>query len=78
MPVSASSASDSWRWVVDGGWATIVWMLPRVAVRSGIVRASMNARPATRPPATSNASIPPPARNWRAATSACGWLARPG
>ena len=48
MPASASCAASSWRWVVDGGWATIVWMLPSEAVRSGIVRASMNASPAGR------------------------------
>jgi hypothetical protein len=59
------------RWVVDGGWATIVKTLPSEAVRSGIVRASMKASPAARPPASSNASIPPGRASWRAATACC-------
>ena len=36
IPVGEQSASVDWRWVVDGGWATIVWTLPSEAVRSGI------------------------------------------
>ena len=60
MPAAASSAAPSWRWVVDGGWTTIVWMLPSDAVRSGIRSASTNARAAGAPPASSTASIPPP------------------
>ena len=59
IPASASAASSSWRWVVDGGWTTIVKTLPSDAVSSGSVSASMNARPAARPPASSKASIPP-------------------
>ena len=78
IPAATISSAESWRWVVDGGWATIVWTLPSDAVRSGIVRASMNARPASRPPASSNASMPPGAASCRRATSCCGWLARPG
>ena len=62
IPAPASAASSSWRWVVDGGWTTIVKTLPSDAVSSGIDRASMNARPADRPPASSKASIPPPTR----------------
>ena len=78
MPAWASSVSFSWRWVVVGGWATIVWMLPSDAVSSGIVRASMKAPPPSRPPTTSNASIPPPIGNWRLARACWGWLGSPG
>ena len=35
MPAAASSASFSWRCVVDGGWTIIVWMLPSDAVSAG-------------------------------------------
>ena len=59
IPAATSSASESWRWEVDGGWTTIVWTLPSEAVSSVRVSASMTARPASRPPATSTASIPP-------------------
>ena len=80
MPASASWASVIWRCEVDGGWTTIVWTLPSEAVSSVRVRASMTARPAARPPATSTASIPPntSGRNWRAATACCGWLGQAG
>ena len=60
IPAAARASSSSWRWVVEGGWLTIVKTLPSEAVRSVIVRVSMNASPAARPPASSNASIPPP------------------
>ena len=59
IPASSSSASVDWRCEVDGGWTTIVWTLPSEAVSSGSRSASMTARPASRPPATSKASIPP-------------------
>ena len=39
IPASARAASSSWRWVVDGGWTTIVKTLPSDAVSSGIVEA---------------------------------------
>ena len=44
-----SSASDSWRCDVDGGWTTIVWTLPSDAVSSVSSSASMTARPAGAP-----------------------------
>ena len=37
MPAAASEAASSERWLLDGGWTTIVWTDPRLAVRSGIV-----------------------------------------
>ena len=77
IPASTSSASVSWRWVVVGGWATIVWMLPSDAVSSGIVRASMNAPPPARPPTTSKASMPPPIGNWRSAQLVLGVAGQP-
>ena len=77
IPASARAASSSWRWVVDGGWTTIVKTLPSDAVRSGIVSASMNAPPpASRPPASSNASIPPPTRELAARDVALGMARR--
>ncbi len=72
MPAATSSAAESWRWVVDGGWTTIVWMLPSEAVRSGIRSASTNASAAGAPPASSTASIPPPEGRRRAATAWSG------
>ena len=62
IPAAASAASSSWRWVVDGGWLTIVKTLPSEAVRSGIVRASMNAAPAARPPGELEGEHPAAAR----------------
>ena len=78
MPAAASSASFSWRCVVDGGWTIIVWMLPSDAVSAGIVSASTNARAAGRPPSSSKANIPLPPWNWRATMSAAGWLGSSG
>ena len=78
MPAAASDAASSDRWDDVGGWTTIVWTLPRLAVRSGIVRASMNAGPRLRPPARSTDSIAPPWSRIRSATARWGWLGRPG
>ena len=62
-----------------GGWTTIVWTEPRLAVRSGIARASKNARPASRPPARSTESIAPPrVEDPRGDVAPAGWLGRPG
>ena len=62
MPAAASWASSSWRWVLDGGCTTSVWMLPRDAVRGGMVRPSMNAEAIARSP-RSTAIRPPPLRS---------------
>ena len=77
MPAAASSADESCRWVVEGGWTAMVKTLPREAVRCGTVRASMKAAACSRDP-RSRAIMPPPARNSRPATAAWGWLGRPG
>ena len=50
IPAAARAASSSWRWVVEGGWLTIVKTLPSDAVRTGISRASMHG-PSRRAPA---------------------------
>ena len=72
MPASTSWSGLSCRCVVEGGCTTIVWMLPSDAVRSGIRSASMKARPAGAPPASSTASIPPPPESCREAIAYWG------
>ena len=78
IPAAASAAGSSARCDEVGGWTTMVWTLPRLAVRSGMVSASKNVRPAARPPARSTDSIAPPESRMRVATSRCGWLGSPG
>ena len=61
-----------------GGWTTIVWTQPRLAVRSGIVRASKNAGPR---PGRRRGRPTASRRRWsriRSATARWGWLGRPG
>jgi hypothetical protein len=60
-----SAAASSWRWVVDGGWVVIVRTAPSDAVRSAMRIASRKARPASRPPLSSKASMPPKTSSWR-------------
>ena len=77
MPAAASAAESSARCEV-GGWTTIVWTLPRLAVRSGIRRASKNARPGRATAGEVHAEhraarVEDPRRDRR-----LGWLARPG
>src|SRR6266542_2599773 len=79
MPAAVSSSSESWRCVVLAGWMTRLFASPTLARWLHSESASMNWRPASRPPGRSKEKIAPaPSGRYLRARLAYGLDARPG
>src|SRR5215472_1873883 len=78
MPAARRLAASIWRCEVDAGCSTSVSVPPRDGASAARRSPDTNASPASRPPARSNATMPPKLARMRRATAWSGWSGSPG